>query len=599
MNEKGKDAAISTFIGNVLQKAVTFVFNTLIVRKTNPSIFGVAAVQLELFLSTLLFLSREGIRLAVLKQRLPKGDWNGSQAARNERQKLVNLSWLPALLLVCAVLSIGSYAAWDSADSSRGSDVSRAVVLLYCTGALLECCAEPWINQYQLYVLAGPKVRAEGAAVAVRALVTYISVAELEWGVFGFGVAQVFHGLTFLFVAVLQSKSLGKTTKMTDMLPSPLANSRKETCLGVLDAYVDREALRLAITTTSSSVLKHTLTEADRIVLTTTRAAHDQGVYAVVSNYGGLVARLLYQPLEDSCRLVYSRLVASQSSSIDKNGANAKIHLKSSDEQIGNIISMIALWRRTLLLTSALGVVITSVGPAYVRVFNNIFMSAQWRRCETVETLCAYCYYILIMGINGCTEAFVYAVAPSSHFVYINLVMIISTIVYALAIVDPFSSGASNMNTTGAAQIVYASALGMAVRAVFAVAYGVHYFKNSSYAGITDREANDNKSKKVSNKDILLADFSPSQWGVRILAFLATGQLCSYIVKASETTYFNNLEKGLTPMGRSLLVHVASGVACAVLLVSFALFLLAPTCDREVLLQRLLVYFKLTKEKSS
>jgi hypothetical protein len=44
----------------VVQKVITFIFNNLIVRQTNPQIFGVAAVQLELLLSTMLFLSREG-----------------------------------------------------------------------------------------------------------------------------------------------------------------------------------------------------------------------------------------------------------------------------------------------------------------------------------------------------------------------------------------------------------------------------------------------------------------------------------------------------------------------------------------------------------
>ena len=85
---------------NIFQKLLTFGMNQVIVRHSSPEVFGIAAVQLELLLSTLLFLSREGIRLALLR------------SVVNTRQcmkQFVNMSWLPALLVTLVTVVIYSF----------------------------------------------------------------------------------------------------------------------------------------------------------------------------------------------------------------------------------------------------------------------------------------------------------------------------------------------------------------------------------------------------------------------------------------------------------------------------------------------------------
>jgi len=46
------------FLINLFQKLCSFVLNNLLVRYTDPSTFGLAAIQLELLCSCFLFLSR-------------------------------------------------------------------------------------------------------------------------------------------------------------------------------------------------------------------------------------------------------------------------------------------------------------------------------------------------------------------------------------------------------------------------------------------------------------------------------------------------------------------------------------------------------------
>lgn len=50
--------------------------------------------------------------------------------------------------------------------------------------------------------------------------------------------------------------------------------------------FFDRELLNLSKTLTSQSLLKHILTEGDKMMMTAFAAETDQGVYAFVVNYG-------------------------------------------------------------------------------------------------------------------------------------------------------------------------------------------------------------------------------------------------------------------------------------------------------------------------
>ena len=108
-------------------------------------------------------------------------------------------------------------------------------------------------------------------------------------------------------------------------------------------SWVDRGKLRLAGALAGQSLLKHVLTEGDKIVLARATSLgqqgcgggsggggdgsvgtggcggqsaggslYEQGVYAIASGYGSLAARLLFQPLEEAARLMFSKLGAEE-----------------------------------------------------------------------------------------------------------------------------------------------------------------------------------------------------------------------------------------------------------------------------------------------
>ena len=69
--------------------------------------------------------------------------------------------------------------------------------------------------------------------------------------------------------------------------------------------------LRQAVCNTSMQLVKHAITEGDKIALTALGADPAiLGAYAVAHNYGSLVARLAFVPIEESLRLVFGQLFA-------------------------------------------------------------------------------------------------------------------------------------------------------------------------------------------------------------------------------------------------------------------------------------------------
>jgi len=301
---------------NVLQKLITFVCNQLMISRTNPEILGKAAIQLELLLSTFLFLSREGIRLAVLRITV--------HSAR-DLQSIVNVSWIPSCMIVLFTIMIRIF--YD-----RTIDNNIRIVYMYSFAAFVECLAEPAFNVFQNALYIQPRLTAETSAVFMRSIATFLFVVYFRMEVEGFGYAQICYGTTYFLVLVLHTRFYHSHggTKFTcaqaqcgmewqlfpRLLPKQQGQHESENRLkpSWWTTYTERlfctNVLESAVTLTGSSILKHVLTEADKIALTLTATAYNQGIYAVTNNYGSLVARVLFLPLEDSARLSFSQLVS-------------------------------------------------------------------------------------------------------------------------------------------------------------------------------------------------------------------------------------------------------------------------------------------------
>lgn len=133
------------------------------------------------------------------------------------------------------------------------------------------------------------------------------------------------------------------------------------------------------------------------MMLAAMASLQDQGIYSLASNYGGLIARIVFQPVEESSRAFFSSLLNSGKGKYPDTVGTARAHLI-------NIL-------RVYLLFAAL---VVPLGPYMVPRVLHVLGGRSWASAEVDDLLSLYCYYIPFLAFNGITEAFVSSAASGS-----------------------------------------------------------------------------------------------------------------------------------------------------------------------------------------
>jgi len=415
---------------SICQKLTSFVLNQLLIHRTNPEVVGMASIELELLLSTLLFLSREGIRLALLRQTVETSA---------QIQQFVNLSWTPCFVVMLLGLILHYFL------SGSGGKIPTAVFTLYCVGATLEAVGEPWVNMYQNCAMMLPKMQAESVGVFCKSVVTFVAVAHLGLGVVGFGIAQVAYGIVYLAVltshtsVVKRADSAAVSMSWRQFLPGRVEKVRRENAkpqrqassprkLANLEtAFLNQQSLSVALAATGSCLLKHVLTEADKIFLSLSHNHFDQGIFAIASNYASLVVRILFLPIEDSARVAFSKLLEG-----NERGKRQSRESKRQSRESISAQKIQILFTRLLRVVGLVGIVFPLFGPSYVHLAASYIVNAKWRGPDIEQTLVAFCFYIFLLGINGVSEAFVNVTASGGEggFGTVNAGLVVSFAIY-------------------------------------------------------------------------------------------------------------------------------------------------------------------------
>ena len=188
----------------LLSRSFSFILNQALLRIADPSVFGTAAIQFDLLLSTILFLSREGVRNALLRS---PSSASTHASEDNDRDKdapqlTTNISLLPLLLgIPVALLSAFTYLALSS-PATASQPHFRLSVYIYALAAILELLAEPLYIRAQNALRVDVRARAEGAAAAAKTAVTFavLAYAPREWALAAFAAGQMAYGLATLGV---------------------------------------------------------------------------------------------------------------------------------------------------------------------------------------------------------------------------------------------------------------------------------------------------------------------------------------------------------------------------------------------------------------
>ncbi|CAG8472075.1 6703_t:CDS:2 [Paraglomus brasilianum] len=435
----------------LLSRLLTFALHQVILRYTNPRTFGIAAVQLELLLATILFLSREGFRCALLRDATVResNDKKSEKAARQDRiyantskgviQKITNLSYVSIPFgVVLSVLACVFYLYFATEEAIEAPYYTTSVIL-YGLSALGELLIEPLYIAATNNLMFTVRVRCEGVGVVVRCIITLLLTlmgapadgkGENKYGVLAFAVAQFAYTLVLVFGYI---EHFVNHWDMKTLKPRRLVytiNNRE------YQKWFDDHLLSLATTFTKQSLLKHILTEGDKMLITWLCTAEDQGVYAFVVNYGCLIVRILFQPLEETGRTLFSKLLAGvdrpEENEVDKSKDAAVSDIgESSREQLLTAAKILAT---TIKLHLLLGLLFIAFGTNYTGAFIDLLVGARWSiESPAPLVLSFYCLYVPVMGVNGITEAFVAAVASEEILGSLNYWLMVFSAGFCLA----------------------------------------------------------------------------------------------------------------------------------------------------------------------
>lgn len=453
-------------------RLLTTSLNQILLRHTSPSVLGVAQVQLELVLALILFGSREAFRCALMRSSndIKDGKRDDIRSFARRLQLTVNASYLPALIGCLIVVSISVLSRFLSTTLTSTTDRPSILALtLFCVAAILELLTEPFYIQTQKMLMYRARVLVEGLAILVRCstvLIFTLSISSTDHdemhhqGVLAFAYGQLAFSLclmlgysNFFHSTVFRPQHL---TAIYGPIVAPIEelNSWSDLLPRRVDSgkWLDSETMSLTYSMYIQSAVKLMLTEGDKILLSVVGSSYNQGVYALVSNYGSILVRIVFLPIEEMSRNLFSKLLGQSSN-------------KTALVESKNILETI------LSLHLFLGCIFIAFGPQYTSTFIQYMAGPQWTHTDAAWTLGSYCLLIPVLGVNGITEAFVYSVADKTQTLKItqNLVaffFIYATIGYSLLVIF-------KLGTTG---LILANVINMTMRIVLSWNFIRDYF---------------------------------------------------------------------------------------------------------------------------
>lgn len=182
----------------------------------------------------------------------------------------------------------------------------------------------------------------------------------------------------------------------------------------LLYSRLSRSLLNLSVSLYIQSGIKYVLTQGDVIVSTTLASLEDQGMYALSANYGGLIARMVFRPIEDSSRNLFAQLCAPAAASQTNEPTNtSSTGNKKTDKSQppSNITQASTILHSILRIYTILSLLAFTLGPTAAPLLLRLVAGTRWSTSGAGEVLGTYCYCIPLLAINGVSEAFVAATA--------------------------------------------------------------------------------------------------------------------------------------------------------------------------------------------
>ncbi|KJY01370.1 hypothetical protein TI39_contig293g00022 [Zymoseptoria brevis] len=450
----------------ISSRALTFALNQVLLRFLSPALLG-ASVQLELYIISAHHFARESLRVAC--QRQPEG---GIQAA-------INLSYL-AIAGGCPIALF--LAQWYLSTSYPDVPYFVEALRICELAAIVELFSEPAFVAVQQNMLYKTRAAAEASAVVVKTFTTAAIVfwgqhKGIELGVLPFAAGELAYCSILTLVYLWQTVPVARLQKFS-LLPRVFSSSSEnQFVLGLFS----KTLLSLSVSLYIQSGIKYVLTQGDVIVSTALASLEDQGMYALSANYGGLIARMVFRPIEDSTRNMFAKLCApattteseTKQSVSDLDNTSKKMASQAA-QPTTSLTQAATILRDILRVYTIFSLIAFAVGPSAAPLLLQLVAGSRWSASGAGEVLGTYCYCIPLLAINGVSEAFVAATASTKDLHWQSIWM------------GAFSAGFAasayiflRVLELGAKGLVWANCVNMGLRIVFNLSFVSSYFERN------------------------------------------------------------------------------------------------------------------------
>ncbi|XP_071784262.1 man(5)GlcNAc(2)-PP-dolichol translocation protein RFT1-like [Asterias amurensis] len=437
----------------VLFRLTTFVLNALILRHISKEMLGVVSVRLQLLYNTILFMSGEAFRRACL-----------SQGQHKQWTQTINLLWCSVPLAVfCSIPLIYIWmSVLEQPDPGVIANYSFSV-FIFALSTWIELSAQPLLVLAQATLFVKLKVIVEGLAVAVKSLLIASLVLFFpQLGIYIFCISQMgyviihlsmYYGYIIYYIVAKGSQDDDFPIKsVRDIFPR--FQSKQQ--------WINPQQAYLTLSFFKQGFLKQILTEGERYIMTffDMLSFGDQGIYDTINNLGSLAARFIFFPIEESTYLFFSQTL--------ERGVPV-------DKQPKESITLASTLLKCLLKCVVLiGLTNVVFGYAYSYLLLDIYGGSLLSSGSGPSLLRWYCFYVLLIAVNGTTEAFVFASMSQKDVERYNKKMLLFSVFF-------LSASWYLSSTLGSVGFILANCINMVARIMHSIYFIVNYFSATIY----------------------------------------------------------------------------------------------------------------------